>query len=309
MSNPPDWRRLVDHVASIPERVYEHWVPGTGWDNITQFGAEYGWNGVPWCAIFEWCMFHDVGLDAIVPKTAAVAELASWAQAHGQWSEYPSVGSLTIFGGDVHTEIVTGFDADNVYTKGGNSIQAGATDDGQGNGVWSHQHARRDPYVTGYLAPRFPDGVCPPTADPVDPRGGRAVGAWRWIPLPAPGPAPVPSPQPAPGYAEETVLAYLPPIPADADTDVPVEPAGTDAAPGGGARNGPMWLCVTPQGADGSVAVSMRTDGTWGAPVEHAVAVATGKLVLPLPTDGSVDVVRLRSTVPLQGYVTGRQVG
>lgn len=301
MTNPPDWRRLVDHVASIPERIYEHWVPGTGWDNITQFGAEYGWNGVPWCAIFEWCMFHDVGMDAIVPKTAAVAELMSWAQAHGQWSEYPSIGALTIFGGDVHTEIVMGFDADTVHTKGGNSIQAGATDNGQGNGVWSHQRARRDPYVTGYLAPRFPDGVCPPTADPADPRGGRAVVSWRWSPLPVP--------PPAASYAEETVLAYLPPIPAGADTDVPVEPAGTTDAPVGGARNGPLWLCVVPQGgADGSVAVSMRAGGAWGAPVEHPVAAAGGKLVLPLPDDGSVDVVRLHPTVPLQGYVTGRQL-
>jgi hypothetical protein len=299
MTSPPDWRRLVDHVASVPERVYEHWVAGTGWDNVTQFGAEYGWNGVPWCAIFEWCMFHDVGLDAIVPKTAAVAELASWAQARGQWSEYPSVGALTIFGGDVHTEIVMGFDADTVYTKGGNSIPAGAADNGQGDGVWSHQHARRDPYVTGYLAPRFPDGVCPPTADPADARGGRAMGAWRWSPLPVT--------RPGSGYAEETVLAYLPPIPADADTDLPVEPAGTVAAPSGGARNGPLWLCVTPQGADGSVAVSMRVGGAWSVPVQHPLAVATGKLVLPLPTDGSVGVVRLRPTVPLQGYVSGHQ--
>ncbi|MEY9873565.1 hypothetical protein ABH931_003054 [Streptacidiphilus sp. MAP12-33] len=296
MPNPPDWRRLVDHVASVPERVYEHWVPGVGWDNETQFGAEYGWNGVPWCAIFEWCMFHDVGMDAIVPKTAAVAELASWAQAHGQWSEYPSVGALTIFGGDVHTEIVMGFDPDIVHTKGGNSVQAGATDNGQGNGVWSHQHARRDAYVTGYLAPRFPDGVCPPTADPADPRGGAAVASWLWS-----------APAAAAAYVGETVLAYLPPMPAGADTDVPVEPAGTETAPVGGARNGPMWLCVSALGTDGNVAVSMRTNGGWGAPVEHAVGAATGKLVLSLPSDGSVDVVRLRPTVPLQGYVTGRQ--
>ncbi len=66
----------------------------------------------------------------------------------------------------------------------------GASDGGQGNGVWSHMHLRTDPYVTGYLAPRFPDQVCPPTADPNDPRGGKPVTAWRWSPTLNPPPFP-----------------------------------------------------------------------------------------------------------------------
>ena len=182
MATTPAWRRLVDHVMAVPERIYETWNSSVGWDNHTVFGQEYGWDGVAWCAIFDWDMYHDVGLDAIVPKTASVAAMAAWAKQHGQWSEYPSVGAWVDFGSGSHTEIVVGFDADNVYTKGGNSIQAGATDNGQGNGVWSHTHARRDSYVTGYFAPHFPDG-CPPTADPSDYRGGKAVTSWRWAPL------------------------------------------------------------------------------------------------------------------------------
>lgn len=179
----PDWRRLVDHVMSIPERVYETWNSSVGWDNLTQFGAEYGENGVSWCVIFDWDMYHDVGLDAIVPKTDNVTNFTDWAKKRGQWSEYPSVGSWVNFGNGQHTEIVVGFDSDNVYTKGGNSVQDGATDRGQGNGVWSHSHARRDAYVVGYFAPHYPDGVCPPTADPDDPRGGKPVASWRWAPL------------------------------------------------------------------------------------------------------------------------------
>lgn len=183
MTASPAWRRLVDHVQAVPERVYEHWSSIIGWDNHTPFGVEFGWDGVAWCAIFDWDMYHDVGLDAIVPKTASVAAMASWAKQHGHWSEYPSIGAWVDFGDGSHTEIVVGFDADNVYTKGGNSIQAGATDNGQGNGVWSHSHARRSSYVTGYFAPAFPDDVCPPTADPNDPRGGKPVASWRWAPL------------------------------------------------------------------------------------------------------------------------------
>lgn len=185
----PAWRRLVDHVMAVPERVYETWTSAVGWNNITQFGAEYGENGVSWCVIWDWDMFHDVQLDGIVPRTDNVSNFTDWAQKRGQWSEYPSVGSWVNFGGGAHTEIVVGFDADNVYTKGGNSVAADATDRGQGNGVWSHSHARRDSYVTGYFAPRFPDG-CPPTADPQDPRGGKPVTSWRWSP-PAPPAKPV----------------------------------------------------------------------------------------------------------------------
>ncbi|MGW2936089.1 hypothetical protein ACWDA7_30525 [Streptomyces sp. NPDC001156] len=179
----PDWRRLIDHVMAVPERAYEHWHSPGGWDNVTPFGAEYGENGVSWCVIWDWDMHHDVGLDGIVPKTDNVSVFASWAKAHGQWSEYPSVGAWVDFGGGAHTEIVVGFDQSTVYTKGGNSIRASASDGGQGNGVWSHSHARTDSYVTGYFAPRYPDGVCPPTADPNDPRGGKAIAAWRWSPL------------------------------------------------------------------------------------------------------------------------------
>jgi peptidoglycan hydrolase-like protein with peptidoglycan-binding domain len=180
----PQWRQLVDHVQSIPERIYETWTSSDGWNNITQFGREYGEDGVSWCVIFGWDMYHDVGLDSVVPKVDNVTVFSNWARARGQWSEYPSIGAWVNLASGGHTETVVGFDADYVYTKGGNSIQTGAADNGQGNGVWSHSSARRSARVVGYFAPRLPDGVCPPTADPHDPRGGTAVTSWRW-----PGPA------------------------------------------------------------------------------------------------------------------------
>jgi hypothetical protein len=187
------WQRLVDHVMSIPEQVYETWNSSVGWDNHTKFGKEFGWDGVPWCAIFDWDMYNDCGLSGIVPKTASVSAMAAWAQRNGQWSEYPSIGAWVDFGDGAHTEIVVGFDADTVYTKGGNSIKAGASDSGQGNGVWSHATARRSSRVTGYFAPKFSDGICPPTADPHDYRGGKAVTSWRWsAPVAPPKPPAVP---------------------------------------------------------------------------------------------------------------------
>ena len=61
------------------------------------------------------------------PKLDNVVSFSNWARAHGQWSDYPSVGAWTNFGNG-HCELVVGFDADTVRTKGGNSAKAGATE-------------------------------------------------------------------------------------------------------------------------------------------------------------------------------------
>jgi hypothetical protein len=170
----PQWLLLLEHVMAVPEGVYEHWVTGTGWDNHTVWGVEYGEDGVPYCVIGAWDEYHECGLDSAVPKTDNVNDFTTWAQAHGEWTEWPSIGAWANFGNGSHCEIVIGFTATDVITKGWNSVQTGAADSGQGNGVWIHTNPRTDPRITGYLAPRFPDGICPPTASPHDPRGGAA---------------------------------------------------------------------------------------------------------------------------------------
>lgn len=122
-----------------------------------------------------------------------------------------------------------------------------------------------------------------------------------------PRPTPPKPPTPAPTLLEDDMLAYLPPIAAGATVDVPVEPAGTPQAPQGGARNGQMWMCLVGQAA-GTVSVAFRQKGVWQAATVRPVGPDAGKAVITLPTDGSVDVVRLQPTVALLGYVTGRQV-
>jgi GH25 family lysozyme M1 (1,4-beta-N-acetylmuramidase) len=187
-SGTPQWKKLLTRVMAVPEKVYETWQASVGWNNDNIYGKEFGENKVAWCVIFNWCMYHEAGLDAIVPKVDNVVVFSNRAKSHGQWSEYPSVGAWCNFGNG-HTEIVTGFDATYVYTKGGNSVKAGSTDAGQGNGVWSHKTERRSTRVVGYFAPKFADGVCPPTADPKDYRGGKAVTSYRYTAPAAPKPA------------------------------------------------------------------------------------------------------------------------
>ncbi|MDI2124921.1 glycoside hydrolase family 25 protein [Yinghuangia seranimata] len=170
----PAWERLVAHVLSVPEGDYEHWDDEEGWDNHTRFGRQFGEDGVAWCVIFEWCMYDDLGLTGIVPKTDNVDSFTQWARARGQWSEYPSLGAWMNWRDGSHTEIVVAFTPTTVTTKGGNTLPAGG-DGGQGRGVYSHTYQRTDSRITGYFAPRFTD-TGPPTADPHDPRGGPRVG-------------------------------------------------------------------------------------------------------------------------------------
>lgn len=110
-------------------------------------------------------------------------------------------------------------------------------------------------------------------------------------------------------YLGETVLSYFN-VPANAVFDLPVEPAGSLATPAGGARNGPLWLCLAPQGGDGQLVVNLHVEGgVWGTPSAPITLAAAGsKYVQALPTDKGVDKVRLQCTVPLVGYLTGRQV-
>jgi hypothetical protein len=49
--------------------------------NRTKYGAEYGMNGVPWCAIFIWWCARRAGLPC--PDTAYVPHLEQWARDYG----------------------------------------------------------------------------------------------------------------------------------------------------------------------------------------------------------------------------------
>lgn len=123
-----------------------------------------------------------------------------------------------------------------------------------------------------------------------------------------PRPVAPPPPAPKPTLVEESVLAYLPSILPNVDVDLPVEPAGTVAKPQGGANNGPLWLCLQAQGVSAKVTLTLHANGKLGAPIQATLAAGGPKGVFSLPTDGSVDFVRIHSTAPLIGYVTGRQV-
>lgn len=55
-------------------------------NNLTTYGELYGWNGVPWCVIFLWWIFHQAKRPELFyagGRTASCSELLRWAEAAG----------------------------------------------------------------------------------------------------------------------------------------------------------------------------------------------------------------------------------
>jgi hypothetical protein len=86
---------------------YAESPPGS---NRTKFGAWYGWDGVPWCAIFvSWGLYtafrangeHSPVENVQGPKGfASVSAVIAWAKQGGRWAVDPEYGSLAIYDWD-----------------------------------------------------------------------------------------------------------------------------------------------------------------------------------------------------------------
>ncbi|MFD7702808.1 hypothetical protein [Streptomyces caelestis] len=100
--------------------------------------------------MFDQDMYADVSPEHLVPKTDGVTAFGEGARVRGQWSAYPSIGVWVNLSEGKHTELVVGFDATHIHTKGGTTVAADATDTGQGNGVSSHRTERKSPKAVGY---------------------------------------------------------------------------------------------------------------------------------------------------------------
>ena len=106
--------------------------------NMTPYGKEYGWNGVPWCAIFVWVIFNRAGASALLPaKTASCWALMDAAKKAGLWVEgnYRK-GDVVIFdfpGGAStdHTGIVEDVEPGYVTTIEGNTSIGNDSNGGQ----------------------------------------------------------------------------------------------------------------------------------------------------------------------------------
>jgi Putative peptidoglycan binding domain/CHAP domain len=110
--------------ARLTGKVGVHEDPARS--NRQQFGLWYGWNGVPWCAIFQSWGFNG-GVQQMGGKHASCSALKRTFQAAGRYGSTPKVGALAIFNGAVHVEMVVGVFPDYLLTVGGNTSRADGT--------------------------------------------------------------------------------------------------------------------------------------------------------------------------------------
>ncbi|MEU1800912.1 peptidoglycan-binding protein [Streptomyces sp. NPDC019937] len=163
--------------------------PDGDWNNIQKYSQEtpgLEWSdGQAWCATFECWGAHKTGLEENWPMTASCWTAVQWWRSRGRFTAYPVLGGPLYMGpgGADHTEIVYRYDADQVWSVGGNTNDNGSY---QGDGVYEHVRPRRGPGSPyGYGVPAYPEGTV--SADPAlggTPTASVAVPARAYEPFP-----------------------------------------------------------------------------------------------------------------------------
>jgi hypothetical protein len=188
--------QTVIDLAKGQVGVHEGYSNGH-WNNIQPYSAQVpglAWsNGYAWCDVFVCWVFYKAGLTDFPIAAYTGTSTAGW-KARNRWSEYPAIGAQVMFGangGNVHTGIVIGYDANTITTVEGNTNANGSP---EGDGVYIKTHRRTDPYVYGYGYPVYDGGI--QSADPAwqnqNPSGGSGAGGG----VPS-GNVPAPTPPPA----------------------------------------------------------------------------------------------------------------
>lgn len=151
--------------------------------NRTKYGAWYGADGQPWCAMFvSWC-FDQAGAAKLAAASCAKGFAycpagAGWYQQQGAWGTSPKVGAVVFFrfpGGPArihHVGIVTGINPDgSIDTIEGNTSRGSGGSQRDGGGVWRR---RRKAGVVGYGYPQYEGGRDPMSESKHVPSGDEA---------------------------------------------------------------------------------------------------------------------------------------
>lgn len=148
-----------------------------GEDNENRFSRAMGRPAEEWCADFVSAVADESGNGDLFPDTASCSNAKDWFERRGRLSDYPAIGAQVFYGdssarygsGGSHTEVVYAYDADYIYTVGGNTSDTGSS---HGDGVYRRRPYRRSSWTDSYGYPDYPEGlVC---ADP-DWKGRKGV--------------------------------------------------------------------------------------------------------------------------------------
>lgn len=144
--------------------------------NLTKYGAAFGMDGVPWCSIFVWWCFKQVGIDLKKEITSAYASaqkaMDGWQSKGMKIVKSPKLMDVVFFEFDSdptadHTGFVTGVDAKGVFTIEGNTSSGNHGSQSNGGGVY----ARYRPFsqIIGYGRYKWPAGCVQPPAPKAKP--------------------------------------------------------------------------------------------------------------------------------------------
>lgn len=133
--------------------------------NRQPYGVWYGWNGVPWCAIFMSWGFRG-SLGQMGGKAASVPLLRQRFQQQGRYGSTPKVGAFAIFNYDKHVEMVLAVYSTYVLTVGGNTSKADGTNYWGGN-VALRKRPRSA--IKGYCYPIYATTTTAPSGETTTP--------------------------------------------------------------------------------------------------------------------------------------------
>lgn len=135
--------------------------------NYTKYGRDFGWNGVAWCAIYQWTANHTIGMDTCVPKSAScyawVEYFTSKQRFYKRGTAKPQEGDVVLFSsptypnGGAHIGYVTRCDGTYVYTIEGNTSSGDNTVVSNGGGVFAKKYLPTNSRIYGYGRPDYPE--------------------------------------------------------------------------------------------------------------------------------------------------------
>lgn len=129
-----------------------------GPNNINKYGAWYGMNYQPYCAMFvSWCANEAHISTSIIPKMSYVPNIYQFYANKNRFYEKgkytPKPGDLAIFGNCDHIGIVEKVIDGVVYTIEGNTSSDGNSSNG--DGVYRRHRGLNSGWIKGYCVPAY----------------------------------------------------------------------------------------------------------------------------------------------------------
>lgn len=148
-----DYRAKLVQLAYSQVGIYEGKDAKGSYNNIQKYGAWYGNNGQPWCAMFVSWNWHHAGLSHdLLLKYQGCYTGKEWCEKKGIFkykkNYTPITGDIVFFlsNGASHTGIVAYCDGTYIYTIEGNRSNK--------VGVWRIKLNNKT--ITGYAVPNYP---------------------------------------------------------------------------------------------------------------------------------------------------------